>query len=76
MVRKYEAAGMAALVIEDKRFPKVNSFIPGRQELASVEEFCGRIQAARAVQSSDQGVLIFARLEASVRRKWGMAKTR
>lgn len=71
MVRKYESAGMAALVIEDKRFPKVNSFIPGRQELASIEEFCGRLQAARAVQSSDNGVMIFARLEALIA-GWGV----
>lgn len=31
MVKKYEAAGLAAVVIEDKRFPKVNSFIAGRR---------------------------------------------
>jgi phosphoenolpyruvate phosphomutase len=46
MVKKYEAAGLAAVVVEDKRFPKVNSFVPGRQELASINEFCGKIQAA------------------------------
>ena len=27
MVRKYEAAGIAAVTIEDKMFPKVNSYI-------------------------------------------------
>jgi len=32
MVKKYEAAGIAAVCIEDKLFPKVNSYIPGRQE--------------------------------------------
>ncbi|MBA7516235.1 Phosphonopyruvate hydrolase [subsurface metagenome] len=30
MVKKYESAGIAAVTIEDKRFPKVNSYIPGR----------------------------------------------
>ena len=34
MVRKYEATGIAAVTIDDKRFPKVNSYILGRQELA------------------------------------------
>ena len=43
LVRKYEAAGIAAVCIEDKLFPKVNSFIPGRQELTSIAEFVGKI---------------------------------
>jgi phosphoenolpyruvate phosphomutase len=30
LVKKYEAAEIAAVCIEDKLFPKVNSFIPGR----------------------------------------------
>ena len=36
LVRRYEAAGLAAICIEDKLFPKVNSFVTGRQELALV----------------------------------------
>ena len=71
MVRKYSAMDLAALVIEDKRFPKVNSFIPGRQELASVEEFCAKLEAARAARSSEDGVMIFARIEALIA-GWGM----
>lgn len=71
MVRKYESAGLAAVVIEDKRFPKINSFIPGRQELASVEEFVGKIKAAKASRLSDAGILIFARVEALIA-GWGM----
>lgn len=70
MVKKYEAAGLAAAVIEDKRFPKVNSFVPGRQELASIEEFCGKLEAARnAKKSSD--FMVIARIEALIA-GWGL----
>src|SRR3989338_6111592 len=65
MVRKYEAAGLAAVVIEDKVFPKVNSFIPGRQELASIEEFVGKIQAAKNAQQH-LDFMVFARVEALI----------
>ncbi len=70
MVKKYEAAGIAAVVIEDKLFPKVNSFIPGRQELASVEEFMGKIEAAKNAQV-DPDFMVFARIEALIA-GWGM----
>src|SRR5512140_1854655 len=39
LVRKLEQRGIAAVCIEDKIFPKTNSFIEGNQPLASVEEF-------------------------------------
>ncbi len=70
MVKKYEAAGLAAVVIEDKRFPKVNSFIPGRQELAPIEEFVGKIEAAKAAQQTAD-FMVFARLEALIA-GWGI----
>ncbi len=70
MVKKYEAAGLAAIVIEDKQFPKVNSFIPGRQALASVEEFVGRIRAAKEAQRNPH-LMVFARVEALIA-GWGM----
>ncbi len=70
MVKKYEAAGLAAVVIEDKQFPKVNSFIPGRQELAPVEEFMGKIEAAKNAQSAPD-FMVFARVEALIA-GWGM----
>src|SRR6266851_7640964 len=41
-------AGAAAVVIEDKTFPKDTSLLPGgRQELVRVPEFQGKIEAAR-----------------------------
>lgn len=70
MVKKYEAAGIAAVVIEDKLFPKVNSFVPGRQELASVEEFMGKLDAAKHAQSNPD-FMVFARIEALIA-GWGM----
>jgi phosphoenolpyruvate phosphomutase len=70
MVKKYEAAGIAAVVIEDKLFPKVNSFVPGRQELISVEEFMGKIDAAKHAQTNPD-FMVFARVEALIA-GWGM----
>lgn len=69
MVKKYEAAGIAAVCIEDKRFPKVNSFIPGRQELASIAEFVGKIMAAKNAQRTEE-FMVFARVEALIA-GWG-----
>lgn len=65
MVKKYEASGIAAVCIEDKVFPKVNSFIAGRQELASVAEFVGKIMAAKNAQE-DPDFMVFARVEALI----------
>lgn len=65
MTRKFEAAGVAAVCIEDKEFPKTNSFIAGRQNLASVESFTEKLQAAvRGRVSSD--LMVIARIEALV----------
>jgi phosphoenolpyruvate phosphomutase len=69
MVRRYEAAGLAAVCIEDKKFPKVNSFVPGRQELASVAEFVGKIMAAKSAQQTDD-FMVIARVEALIA-GWG-----
>lgn len=65
LVRKFEAAGIAAVAIEDKMFPKVNSFVPGRQELAPVAEFVGKIMAAKNAQRTDE-FMVFARVEALI----------
>jgi len=69
MVKKYEAAGIAAVTIEDKKFPKVNSYIQGRQELASVAEFVGKILAAKNAQVSSD-FMVIARVEALIA-GWG-----
>lgn len=65
MVRRYEAAGMAAVCIEDKVVPKLNSFVPSRQHLVSVEEFTGKLEAAKAAQE-DPDFMVIGRVEALV----------
>lgn len=58
MVRRYETAGIAGVCIEDKTFPKRNSFVTGRQELISTEIFCDKIHAAKSAQMSPDFVVI------------------
>jgi phosphoenolpyruvate phosphomutase len=70
LVKKYEAAGIAAICIEDKCFPKVNSYIPGRQELAPLMEFVGKIMAAKDAQDSPE-FMVIARVEALIA-GWGL----
>ena len=63
LVRKLEQRGVAAVCIEDKLFPKTNSFINSeRQPLADLEEFAGKIKAVKDGQS-DPGFSLVARLE-------------
>ncbi len=62
-VPRFAAAGAAAVVIEDKMFPKDSSLRSGgRHRLVSVEEFQGKIEAAKAAGS----VLVIARTEALI----------
>lgn len=66
VVGAYERAGAAAVVIEDKRFPKDTSLLAGgRQELVPTAEFTGKIAAALAVRS-DPGFVVIARTEALI----------
>lgn len=66
LVRKLEQRGVAGVCIEDKLFPKTNSFIAGeRQELADINEFCGKIAAGKDSQSDDDFCVI-ARVEAYI----------
>jgi phosphoenolpyruvate phosphomutase len=65
-VVEYERAGAAAVVIEDKQFPKVSSLTPdGRQELVRTEEFQGKVEAARDARRRVETVII-ARTEALI----------
>ena len=64
--RLFEDAGIAAICIEDKKFPKDTSLLEGgRQELASIQEFVGKIRAAKAMQNHESFVVI-ARTEALI----------
>jgi phosphoenolpyruvate phosphomutase len=70
LVRKLEQVGVAGVTIEDKCFPKTNSFLRERQPLADVDEFCGRIKAAKDSQS-DPDFVVVARVEALIA-GWGL----
>ncbi|NVJ10633.1 isocitrate lyase/phosphoenolpyruvate mutase family protein [Myxococcus sp. AM001] len=65
MVRKYEAAGIAAVCIEDKVHPKLNSFDEREQVLVSMQEFTNKLRAAKAVQQT-QDFVVIARTEALI----------
>jgi len=65
MVRRYEAAGIQGICIEDKAFPKLNSFVSGNQTLVPVEDFSGKIAAAVAARINEDFVII-ARIEAFI----------
>ena len=65
LVRKLCERGIAGVCIEDKLFPKTNSFVGERQPLASIEEFAGRIKAGKDSQSDDDFVIV-ARTEALI----------
>jgi len=71
LVRKLERIGVAGVCIEDKLFPKTNSFIAGEmQPLAEIEEFCGKIRAGKDFQQ-DEDFTIIARVEAFIA-GWGL----
>mgnify|MGYP001766182909 CR=1 FL=1 len=71
LVKKLEQRGIAALCIEDKLFPKSNSFLHGdRQPLADINEFCGKIKAVKDGQT-DPDFCLVARLEAFIA-GWGL----
>ena len=71
LVKKLEQREIAGVCIEDKQFPKTNSFIDGeRQPLAEVDEFCGKIKAGKDSQH-DENFCIIARVEALIA-GWGI----
>ena len=71
LVKKLEQRGIAGACIEDKLFPKTNSFINGEsQPLADVEEFVGKIKAAKDTQQ-DPDFCLVARVEAFIA-GWGL----
>jgi phosphoenolpyruvate phosphomutase len=73
LVRKVEQVGVAGVTIEDKLFPKTNSFLRAeRQPLAEIEEFCGKIKAGKDSQTDGDFVLV-ARVEALIA-GWGLAE--
>jgi phosphoenolpyruvate phosphomutase len=65
LVRKLGERGIAGVCLEDKIFPKTNSFLGERQPLADIAEFCGRIRAGKDSQTDDSFSIV-ARTEALI----------
>lgn len=73
LVKKLEQRDVAGVCIEDKQFPKTNSFIDGeKQPLAEIDEFCGKIKAGKDSQDDDDFTIV-ARVEALIA-GWGLAE--
>ncbi|MBT2363963.1 isocitrate lyase/phosphoenolpyruvate mutase family protein [Streptomyces sp. ISL-10] len=64
-VQRYARIGIAAMCIEDKLFPKINSFADIAQDLLPAEDFALKIKAAREALGDEDMVLI-ARTESLI----------
>jgi len=66
LVKECEKLGIAAICIEDKKYPKQNSLYEGcTQKLLPIEEFCGKIKAVKETQKN-KDFMIFARIESLI----------
>ena len=65
LVRKLCERQIGGVCIEDKLFPKTNSFIGERQPLADIDEFAGRIRAGKDSRTNADFVIV-ARTEALI----------
>jgi phosphoenolpyruvate phosphomutase len=70
LVKKLCQRQIAGVCIEDKLFPKTNSFLGEGQPLADIDEFCGKIKAGKDSQT-DPDFSVVARIEALIS-GWGM----
>ena len=65
LVSKLCQRGIAGVCIEDKVFPKTNSFLSEGDDLADIEEFCGKIKAGKDTQEHPDFSVV-ARIEALI----------
>ena len=65
LVRKLCKYNVGGVCLEDKLFPKTNSFLPYHQTLAPIDEFIGKIKAAKDTQT-DEDFCVVARIEAFI----------
>lgn len=70
LVTKLCQRNIAGVCIEDKLFPKTNSFLGEGQPLADIDEFCGKIKAGKDSQL-DSDFCVIARIEAFIA-GWGL----
>lgn len=66
LVKECERLGIAAICMEDKKFPKQNSLYEGcTQKLLPIQEFCGKIKAVKETQQH-KDFMVFARIESLI----------
>ena len=65
VAQKLWQRGAAGICIEDKQFPKMNSFVGDRHPLAEIREFCGRLAAIKD-RVPDSAFVLVARTEALI----------
>lgn len=65
MVREFEDNGITAVCMEDKLFPKMNSFVGEGQSLLGTPAFAAKVSTAKAVQSTED-FFVIARTEALI----------
>ena len=64
LARKLLQRGAAGVALEDKGFPKMNSFVGDRHPLADTDEFSGRLRAVKDAVGDD--LVLVARIEALI----------
>jgi phosphoenolpyruvate phosphomutase len=64
LARKLRQRGAAGVALEDKGFPKMNSFVGDRHPLAAIDEFAGRLRAVKDTVGDD--LVLVARVEALI----------
>jgi phosphoenolpyruvate phosphomutase len=64
LARKLQQRGAAGVALEDKGFPKMNSFVGDRHPLANIDEFSGRLRAVKDTVGAD--LVLVARIEALI----------
>jgi len=65
MVQEYEAAGITAVCMEDKLFPKMNSFVGNGQKLLDADSFASKVRTAADARAGSD-FMVIARTEALV----------
>ncbi len=63
-VKDFEAAGINGVCIEDKIFPKTNSFVEGDQTLIGIEDFVDKIKSIQV--NTSESFFTVARIEAFI----------
>ena len=66
MVRTLERLGVSAVIIEDKRFPKINSLMPGAKHIQEdIKTFCEKIKVGKE-STITEDFMIIARIESLI----------